>query len=213
VPIQPKQLLSACCGSVNRPNQRSFHRIDDDWPYGAPEWFPTGDVNKDGVTDTADEDAIRDAINNNDYYASADLDYDGDVDSADKTIAQNNNGATLGRGALSDVGNRFGYTGHEYENALGDSAPLWHARDTVMNSAIGRRLQRIGVELSLDYNFYAYAPTNGAIAGAGGPCGNCEKAKDNVLPRDPIYKRIKGWIKAKVTLHPPATAGLGNGGR
>jgi len=111
-------------------------------PYGAPEGFPTGDVNKDGVTDSADEDAIRDVINNNDYYTSADLDYDGDVDSADVTTAQNNNGATLGRGALSDVGNRFGYTGHEYENSLGDSAPLWHARNRVLNSKIGRWLTR-----------------------------------------------------------------------
>jgi len=134
------------------------------WPYGAPEGFPTGDVNKDGTTDTADEDAIRDAINNNDYYASADLDYDSDVDSADVTIAQNNSGASLGRGELSDVGNRFGYTGHEYENALGDAAPLWHARNRVLNSGIGRWLTRDPAREIDGANLYEYVTSSPVFA-------------------------------------------------
>ena len=62
--------------------------------------------------------------------------FDQDVNSADKTMASNNTGATLGYGALSDVGNRFGYTGHEYENALSDAAPLWHARPQQRNRAV-----------------------------------------------------------------------------
>ena len=86
--------------------------------------------------------------------------FEQDVNSADRTIASNNTGATLGYGALSDVGNRFGYSGHEYENALSDSAPLRHARSRVLHNGIGRWLTRDRARNIDGPNLYAYGSSN-----------------------------------------------------
>jgi len=100
-------------------------------PYGVPFGIPAGDLvthasftePADGTVTAADNSALIGT-----YWGAsnniADLDNDGDVDSADQTILNNNFGATLGWGLLSDTHNRFGYAGYVFDEAL--AGTKWH---------------------------------------------------------------------------------------
>ena len=114
--------------------------------YGVPFGIPLGDVTMDGKAQF-DTTQIQVWINNTIYEARGDLDLDGDVDAADKTIASNNNGNTLGYGALSldqhssvgGLGNRRGYAGYEHDGVLQTIA---HVRNRVYLSELGRWSRR-----------------------------------------------------------------------
>lgn len=80
---------------------------------GVPYGIPLGDVDSDGInnsTTTGDSDYdVITAIMGGSYDVRGDLDLDGDVDSADRSIAQGRDGEVLGRDMVSiaAVGNRF----------------------------------------------------------------------------------------------------------
>ena len=128
--------------------------------YGVPFGLPVGDVDSDGDVDTADTDQIQTWIDTPTYMVRADLDLDGDVDTTDKTIASNNSGTSLGWGVLSDVGNRKGYAGYELDDALLAAYSLYHVRNRVLNSDLGRWLTRDPLEYVDGANLYAYVQSN-----------------------------------------------------
>ena len=119
--------------------------------YGVPFGIPLGDVNSSGVVGSAgldnDPGKIQLWINLSQYKIRGDLDLDGDVDTADKTISTNSNGNTLGYGALSldqhssvgGLGNRRGYAGYEHDGVLQTIA---HVRYRVYLAELGRWSRR-----------------------------------------------------------------------
>jgi RHS repeat-associated protein len=132
-------------------------------PYGVPFGIPAGDLVKigggepaDGTVGFVDNQALV-----NTYWGSsyniADLDNDGDVDSADQTLLSNNAGATLGWGALSLNHNRLGYAGYVFDEAL--AGTKWHVRYRVLESVLGRWISRDPAGYIMTPNFYAYAPS------------------------------------------------------
>ena len=107
-------------------------------PYGLPWGIPLGDVDSDGDCDSTDDTTVQGWIGGA-YQVRGDVDLDFDVDAADRTIVQGNSGATLGRGALSYIGNRAGYAGYVSDDKL---AKLHHVRHRVLQSEVGRWIVR-----------------------------------------------------------------------
>jgi len=106
--------------------------------YGIPFGLPAGDTDSDGDCDQTDINNIDAAIS---YDVRYDLDLDGDVDAADSSRASSTfQGTTLGRGVLSSssVGNRKGYSGYEYDEAVGK----YHVRNRILDPALGRWTRR-----------------------------------------------------------------------
>ena len=54
------------------------------------------------------------------------------------STATNNKRAKLTWGLLSTVGNRKGYAGYEFDDALADAYQLYHVRNRVLNSDLGQ---------------------------------------------------------------------------
>jgi RHS repeat-associated protein len=113
-----------------------------EWPkysaYGIPTTQPGGDANSDGDCDSADVTQVQAWITSG-YDVRGDIDLDGDVDSYDKTTIENDyDGTTLGRGALSAVGNRAGYAGYRTRDVLG----LAFVRHRVLALELGRWMRR-----------------------------------------------------------------------
>jgi len=79
--------------------------------YGVPFGMPQGDVNGDGTVDGADLGQILADWGTG--TVACDVNLDGTVDGADHALALANDATTLGRGVLSDIGNRRGYAGYE----------------------------------------------------------------------------------------------------
>lgn len=103
--------------------------------YGVPFGIPLGDVNGDGVVNSADvaEYALSPTA------VRFDLNLDGTVNSSDQAIATANLGTTLGGGRLSAIGNRFGYAGYESDFA---TDLLMHVRNRVYHAVLGRWTRR-----------------------------------------------------------------------
>jgi len=109
--------------------------------YGVPFGMPGGDADSDGDCDagnTADTDQIQIWANASAWDFRGDMDLDGDVDSADKSIAQGApfNGRCLGRALLSmgDVKNHRSFASYAW-----DSSVEFHwVRSRRLNSELGR---------------------------------------------------------------------------
>jgi len=110
-------------------------------PYGIPFGLPGADTDSDGDCDATD-------ISNFDsvpsYDVRYDIDLDGDNDATDKAIAQTYyQGTTYGWDTLSSnpdtgTGNRKGYAGYEYHEAVS----LYHIRNRVLHPELGRWTRR-----------------------------------------------------------------------
>jgi YD repeat-containing protein len=91
--------------------------------YGIPDGFPAADLDSDGDCDSADL-TVFDGLGG--YDVRADLNLDGDNDSGDRGEVVRLSGSTLGYGALSlaGVGNRKGYAGYERASELSGARVL-----------------------------------------------------------------------------------------
>jgi len=110
--------------------------------YGVPFGLPAGDTDSDGDADVTDSAQINTWINTSTYDVRGDLDLDGDVDATDATLFSSGpSGESLGRGTLSrsDVSNRKGYAGYENDENI---VELYHVRHRVLNTTLGRWVQR-----------------------------------------------------------------------
>jgi RHS repeat-associated protein len=106
--------------------------------YGTPFGLPKGDSNSSGACDSTDATQIQTWINGSAYDVRGDLDLDGDVDTTDKALSLS---ATLGRMALSSVGNRFGLGGYGRDEV---SDHAYHARTRLLDMVLGRWNRRDG---------------------------------------------------------------------
>ena len=106
--------------------------------YGVPFGLPGGDTDSDGDTDATDVTQIQTWIDASTYDVRGDIDLDGDVDSTDKTVVTSYfQGKTAGWDVLSTIRVRHGYAGYAY-----DLQGLWHARNRVLDSGLGRWVRR-----------------------------------------------------------------------
>jgi len=124
--------------------------------YGVPFGLPAGDTDSDGDADVADITQINTWINTSTYDVRGDLDLDGDVDATDATLFSSGpSGESLGRGTLSrsDVSNRKGYAGYEND---GNIVEFYHVRHRVLNTTLGRWMQRDPIGYRGGSNFYSY---------------------------------------------------------
>jgi RHS repeat-associated protein len=127
--------------------------------YGIPFGLRAGDVDSDGDVDSTDTNQIQTWIDTSAYDVRGDLDLNGVVATADKTAASGNLGKS-GWGVLSDVGNRKGYAGYELDDALADAYRLYHVRNRVFNSDLGRWIRRDPLEYADGASLYVYGRSN-----------------------------------------------------
>ena len=128
--------------------------------YGVPFGLPMGDTDGDGDLDTTDVGQIKTWWGSGPYDVRGDLDLDGDVDATDFTMAKNASPITLGWGVLSHLGNRKGYAGYELDDALAGAYRLYHVRNRVLNSDLGRWLRRDPLGYVDGANLYEYVSSN-----------------------------------------------------
>jgi hypothetical protein len=107
--------------------------------YGIPIGMPCGDTDSDGDCDQTDIDNIDNWTSGYDVRYDADL--NGLIEAADSTRASTFfQGTTMGWGVLSnpDVGNRKGYAGYEWDEAVSK----YHVRHRVLDPHLGRWTRR-----------------------------------------------------------------------
>ena len=139
--------------------------------YGVPFGLPMGDTDGDGDLDSTDVTQINTWYQASQYDVRGDLDLDGDVDGTDHTNAGNAKPITLGWGVLSDVGNRKGYAGYELDDAIAKAYRLYHVRNRVLNSDLGRWLTRDPLGYVDGANLYEYIGSNPSYGTD--PSGTC----------------------------------------
>jgi len=111
-------------------------------PYGIPFGLPGADTDSDGDCDATDISNMNNPPGS--YDVRYDVDLDGDNDATDKAIAQTYyQGTTYGWDTLSSnpdtgTGNRKGYAGYEYHEAVS----LYHIRNRVLHPELGRWTRR-----------------------------------------------------------------------
>jgi RHS repeat-associated protein len=122
--------------------------------YGIPFGLPGGDTDSDGDCDATDVAQVQAWIDAPAYDLRADIDLDGDVDSADKSaIIASYSGTTLGRAVLSSPGiaNRKGYAGYEQSVAR-----RYDVRHRSLTADLGRWNRRDPIEVASERQLYAY---------------------------------------------------------
>ena len=121
--------------------------------YGTPIGLPVGDTDSDGDCDGTDRSQVQTWINGSVYDVRGDVDFDGVVNSTDKSSLV---ASTLGRGVLSGTGvvNRKGYAG--YEALSGLAGGKWLARNRLVDSQLGVWLRRDPVGYVDGVSLYAY---------------------------------------------------------
>jgi len=146
--------------------------------YGVAFGIPLGDVNGDGVRNSTDDGFYSPTLPTGIRF---DLNLDGVVSSTDAGIASGAPSVTLGRGKLSNIGNRFGYASYESDFI---SDLLMHVRNRVYHAILGRWIRRdpLGyVDGASLYQYVSSRPITGLDAmgldslgcvGFGGP-GEC----------------------------------------
>jgi RHS repeat-associated protein len=135
---------------------RQLHESGKYSPYGVPNSRPGADTDSDGDCDATDATQIQSWIDAPAYDVRGDVDLDGNVDSADKALAQTAPlvGSSLGWRNLSspNMGNSRAFAGYSsnaaastavrhrsYEAALG----RWHQRDPIASQLSRQRLSRL----------------------------------------------------------------------
>src|SRR5690606_27599777 len=129
-------------------------------PYGQPFAMPAGDTNFDGDYESGVDGvelADWEGVNSYPYRAYADVDLDGDVDSADATAATEHdlgwNVLTSGGGGASGVNNRLGYAGYIHDRDVVTAA---HVRYRVYKVDLGRWVQRDPLDYADGANLSVY---------------------------------------------------------
>jgi RHS repeat-associated protein len=109
--------------------------------YGIPFGLPAGDADSSGSVTSGDVSQISAWAGAPAYDVRGDINLDGVVDSADVTLASSLQGDAMGWKVLSlaDVGNRKGYAGYE---SCFTRDTLWHVRYRVLESELGRWTRR-----------------------------------------------------------------------
>lgn len=122
-------------------------------PYGEPFGIPAGDVDFDGWASPANASLISawSSIPGWSYQAYADIDLDGDIDSADASATT---AETLGRGDLTFVGSTVAYAGYVQDAYV---PTVSHVRYRVYKSDLGRWLQRDPAGYVDEASLYEYA--------------------------------------------------------
>jgi len=126
--------------------------------YGVVFGIPLGDVNGDGACDSTDVGLFTPTPSGVRY----DLNLDGTINSSDSAIASANTGVTLGRGKLSNIGNRFGYAGYESDFI---SDLLMHVRNRVYHATLGRWTRRDPLGYVDGASLYQYVGSRPVEAG------------------------------------------------
>lgn len=122
--------------------------------YGRPR-EALADIDGDGVP--GDVGPILTWISGSVYHTDGDLDLDGDVDSTDNALAYYLTGIPIGNLSRSDVGNRSGYAGYEYEPVLeGAGKHLYFVRNRALDSDTGRWTRRDPFGYVGGLNLYCY---------------------------------------------------------
>jgi len=124
--------------------------------YGVPFGLPRGDANSDGTITLTDVGQIQTWINGSTYDVRGDVDLDGDVDLTDKSAVQGTS-TTLGRGNLSDIDNVLGYAGYVFDQRMTNK---WHVRYRVLDSELGRWVQRDPLDYMDGMNLYSFVASN-----------------------------------------------------
>lgn len=113
--------------------------------YGEPFCYPVGDVNRDGVTNTADSSEWADYFSGGTSHTIAvplDINADSLFPDGDDTAVVNAsviaNAGFTGKGKVSSVGSRISLGGHNWDAAV----EAQHARRRVYSPSIGRWLRR-----------------------------------------------------------------------
>ncbi|MCP4039027.1 MAG: hypothetical protein GY733_18965 [bacterium] len=127
--------------------------------YGVPIGIPAGDVDSDFDVDSTD---YLTAITLGGYDVRADTNLDGSVDSADFSFISRHSLDTLGWRALSRaaVGNRRGFGGYEIDDVVIGTAALYHVRNRVLHSELGRWISRDSLGYADGNNLYQYGVSN-----------------------------------------------------
>jgi len=141
--------------------------------YGIPFGMPFADTNADGTV------GINDQLDILGWWGTdeirGDFNLDGTVGIVDFMAQLGNWGTTLGWGALSNIGNRKGYAGYEFDPTLQAAYSFWHVRRRVLNSDLGRWLTRDPIGYADGANLYQYVSSNPLArvdsTGLGGTCG------------------------------------------
>ena len=133
--------------------------------YGLPTVISDADFNHDGVVDTDDQDDFDDDFKT--LLERADVDWDGDLDSADEALFAavwtdaDNSGLFKGygdeRGHLSIYGLRKGYAGYENDGII---VKLAHVRNRVLDHETGRWTRRDPAGYVDGMNTYSYINDN-----------------------------------------------------
>ncbi len=128
--------------------------------YGIPFCLPNGDTDGDGDADSTDSAQITTWKNAGTYDARGDLDLNGCVNGTDLSLFRSS--ATLGWGVLSksDMLNRKGYDGYEFDPVLQPTFSVYHVRNRVLNADLGRWLTRDPIGYVDGANLYVYATSN-----------------------------------------------------
>lgn len=140
--------------------------------YGVPFGIPRADINGDGEVDLGDFNqyavANGNGVGDPGYNIRADINLDGEVDLDENGIISTDFGATLGRGALSQVTtsgsggvrNRIGYAGYQYD----DAAAKYHVRNRIYDAVGGRWLRRDPLGYVDGPSLYEYVGSRAMVA-------------------------------------------------
>ncbi len=120
--------------------------------YGVPYGLPAGDTDSNAVTNQTDVDNIDAGPA---YDVRYDANLDGSITAADSSrVSTNFLGVSLGWDALTNsaVGNRRGYAGYEFDEAVSK----YHVRNRVLDSHLGRWTRRDPLGYVDGMNVYEY---------------------------------------------------------